>query len=329
VITRTQNTPTRLDAAPEHPDGEHPGGDLQSLTRQDLDVTGPAPAAGPDEPVRAILQDLARVAPAPRRGLIAHHEPTPGRWAVLSVRLVVLAALLGGWEVAARTGLINPFFYSMPSDIWQTGVTAVTEGTVLADTAYTFSSTILGFLLGTAGGVAIGLSFWWSRRYALVAEPFVIAFEAMPKLALAPIVVLVLGLGIASKVAMATALVIVVQALNAYGGVKSVDRDLTRMLASLGATRRQIFTKVVVPTALPWIISGLRVTIGLALAGAIVGEYIGSTRGIGRMIQYAGTTYEISLIWVGIAILGLLSMVLYTVVGALERRFLTSLHTPR
>jgi NitT/TauT family transport system permease protein len=217
----------------------------------------------------------------------------------------------------------------MPSEIWRTGVVAITQGTLLGDTLYTFGSTILGFLLGTVGGVAIGLSFWWSRRYALVAEPFVIAFEAMPKLALAPIVVLVLGLGISSKIAMATALVIVVQALNAYAGVKSVDADLTRLLASLGATRRQIFMKVVVPTALPWIISGLRVTIGLALAGAIVGEYIGSVRGIGRMIQYAGTTYEISLIWVGIAILAVLSMVLYTAVGALERRFLSSLHTTR
>jgi NitT/TauT family transport system permease protein len=279
--------------------------------------------------VRAILRDLSRLAPAPRKGLVARPTSAPHGGAVAGIRVLVLVVLIGGWELAARTGVIDPFFYSMPSSIWDTGVTAVTEGSVLTDTAYTFSSTILGFLLGTAGGVAIGLSFWWSRRYAMVAEPFVIAFEAMPKLALAPIVVLVLGIGIASKIAMATALVVVVQALNAYGGVKAVDADLTRMLASLGASRWQIFTKVVVPTALPWIISGLRVTIGLALAGAIVGEYIGSTQGIGRMIQYAGTTYEISLIWVGIAILAVLSMLLYAAVGALERRFLSSLHVTR
>jgi len=279
--------------------------------------------------VRDLLRELSTVAPAPRRGLLARGDRTPRRAGVLVLRLFVLVALIGGWEVLARLGIIDPFFYSQPSAIWRTGVIAVTEGDVLSDTLYTFSSTLLGFLLGTVGGVAVGLSFWWSRRYAMVAEPFVIAFEAMPKLALAPIVVLVLGLGMASKVAMAVALVIVVQALNAYGGVKSVDRDLTRMLASLGANRWQIFTKVVVPTTLPWIISGLRVTIGLALAGAIVGEYIGSVQGIGRMIQYAGTTYEISLIWVGIAILGVLSMVLYTVVGALERTFLKSLHVTR
>jgi NitT/TauT family transport system permease protein len=279
--------------------------------------------------VRGLLQDLARVAPVPRRGLVDRGERSPRRGLIPALRVMVLVVLIGGWEAAARIGAIDPFFYSMPSEIWSTGVVAVTEGSVLADTAYTFTSTILGFLIGTVGGVAIGLSFWWSRRYAMVAEPFVIAFEAMPKLALAPIVVLVLGLGISSKIAMATALVVVVQALNTYGGVKSVDADLTRMLASLGASRRQIFTKVVVPTALPWIISGLRVTIGLALAGAIVGEYIGSVKGIGRLIQYAGTTYEISLIWVGIAILGVLSMLLYAIVGAVERHFLKSLHATR
>jgi NitT/TauT family transport system permease protein len=279
--------------------------------------------------VRGLLQDLARLAPAPRKGLVARPTRPPHRAGVLAIRVLVLVAIIGGWELAARTGLVDPFFYSMPSAIWETGVVAIRDGTVIGDTLYTFSSTIAGFVLGTLGGVAIGLSFWWSVRYAKVAEPFVIAFEAMPKLALAPIVVLVLGIGMASKVAMATALVIVVQALNAYGGVKAVDADLTRMLASLGASRRQIFTKVVVPTALPWIVSGLRVTIGLALAGAIVGEYIGSTQGIGRMIQYAGTTYEISLIWVGIAILAVLSMLLYGVVGALERRFLSSLHASR
>lgn len=290
------------------------------------------PAAGPVDArpdVRATVQDLSRLAPPPRKGLAARTTPSPGRVWLLVARLLVLVALVGGWEVAARLGVVDPFFFSMPSAIWETGVVAVTEGSVVADTVFTFSSTLAGFALGTAGGVALGLSFWWSRRYALVAEPFVVAFEAMPKLALAPIVVLVLGIGMSSKVAMATALVVVVQALNTYSGVKAVDADLSRMLASLGATRWQVFTKLVVPTTLPWIVSGLRVTIGLALAGAIVGEYIGSTQGIGRLIQYAGTTYEISLIWVGIAVLAALSMVLYAVVGQLERRFLASLHATR
>jgi len=148
----------------------------------------------------------------------------------------------------------------------------------------------------------------------------------MPKLALAPIVVLVLGLGMGSKVAMATALVIVIQVLNTYSAVRAVDRDLTTLLYSLGASKWQVFIKVVVPATLPAIASSLRVAIGLALTGAIVGEYIGSTAGLGRMIQFAGSTYDIALIWVGVFTLAILSMGLYLIVSWAERRLLRGLN---
>ncbi|MGP4019314.1 ABC transporter permease [Saccharopolyspora sp. 5N708] len=244
----------------------------------------------------------------------------PGRAVVILLRAAVIAVAVGGWEWFARLGVIDPFFWSMPSEIWAKAVQQFSSGTLISDTAYTFGSAIAGFLLGTLLGVAIGLSFWWSRTYAKVAEPFVVALEAIPKLALAPIVVLVLGIGISSKIAMATALVVAVQALGAAAGVRAIDPDLTRMLNSLGASRWKVFRSVVVPGTMPWIISGLRVTIGLALAGAIVGEYIGSERGLGRLVVYAGTVYDISLIWVGVLILALLSLLLYLVVGLVERR---------
>ena len=252
----------------------------------------------------------------------------PSSWSVNLLRVGVVVTVLALWEIGARVGVVDAFFWSQPSRIWDTAVLAFADGGILADTRFTFTSTVLGFVLGVVGGVVIGLSFWWSRRYALVAEPLVIAFEAMPKLALAPIVVLVLGLGMVSKVAMATALVIVIQTLNTYAAVRSVDKDLTTLLYSLGASRWQVFRKVVVPSTLPWIASSLRVGIGLALTGAIVGEYIGSDAGLGRMIHYAGSTYDIALIWVGVFTLAILSMLLYLVVSWLERRLLKGLaHT--
>jgi len=275
------------------------------------------------------LQELARLratsSPTVRRRTAARE---PGAWGVGAARLGVVVLVLALWEVGARTGVVDSFFWSQPSRIWETAVTAFRSGDILANARFTFTSTVLGFVLGVVGGVVLGLSFWWSRRYALVAEPLVIAFEAMPKLALAPIVVLVLGLGLGSKVAMATALVIVIQTLNTYAAVKAVDTDLTTLMYSLGASRWQVFTKVVVPSTLPWIASSLRVAIGLALTGAIVGEYIGSNAGLGRMIHYAGSTYDIALIWVGVFTLAILSMLLYVVVSWLERRLLKGLaHT--
>src|SRR5690606_9554631 len=121
------------------------------------------------------------------------------------------------------------------------------------------------------------------------------------------------------------ALVIVIQVLNTYAAVRAVDKDLTTLMYSLGASRWQVFVKVVVPSVLPWVASSLRVAIGLALSGAVVGEYIGSREGLGRMIQYAGSTYDIALIWVGVFTLALLSAVLYLVVAWLEKRLLKGL----
>lgn len=295
---------------------------IQPTTSPDV-----APRSAPT--AQGSLEELARLratsSPTVRRRTAARE---PGAWGVGAARLGVVVLVLGLWEMGARTGVVDSFFWSQPSRIWETAVTAFQSGDILANARFTFTSTVLGFVLGVVGGVVLGLSFWWSRRYALVAEPLVIAFEAMPKLALAPIVVLVLGLGLGSKVAMATALVIVIQTLNTYAAVKAVDSDLTTLMYSLGASRWQVFTKVVVPSTLPWIASSLRVAIGLALTGAIVGEYIGSTEGLGRMIHYAGSTYDIALIWVGVFTLALLSMLLYVVVSAAERRLLRGLtHT--
>ncbi|RRJ62372.1 ABC transporter permease [Paenibacillus oralis] len=243
-------------------------------------------------------------------------QPKP--WLVNAGRIALFLVILLLWESGARTGLINAFFWSQPAEIARTWWTGVQSGSVWQDTFYTFRSTIYGFLLGTAGGTLIGLSFWWSKYYARIFEPFIIMFEAMPKLALAPIIVLVFGIGIGSKIAMGFAITVVITTLTTYNGVRSVDKDLVRMVYSLGASQLQVFSKVIVPTAIPAMISALRINIGLALTGAIVGEYIGSEQGLGRMIFYAGQTYEISLIWANIFNLSILSMLLYILVGRLE-----------
>ena len=157
-----------------------------------------------------------------------------------------------------------------------------TTGDAWTDISFTFRSTIFGFLLGTTAGSLLGLSFWWSRNYAAIVQPYIICLESIPKLALAPLIILVFGIGLASKVAVATALTLVVSTLTTYAGVKALDPDGEKLFYSLGATRMQVFRKLVVPFCLPWIISVLRVNIGLALTGAIVGEFIASQHGLGR-----------------------------------------------
>ena len=257
---------------------------------------------------------------APRR--IARRLPVRRiwpTWVLLSVQLGILVAFVALWEVAAMTGLIDTFFWSKPSAIASTMVIFFTEGNAFTDIVYTFRSTIMGFVLGTTLGAVLGMSFWWSRNYALIMQPYVICLESIPKLALAPLIILVFGMGLASKVAIATALTLVVSTLTAYSGVQAVDRDQEKLFYSLGASRWQVFTKLVAPSCIPWIISILRVNIGLALTGSIVGEFVASQYGLGRTILYAGQTYEIALVWVAVIVLSALSMVMYVAVSWLER----------
>jgi NitT/TauT family transport system permease protein len=239
-------------------------------------------------------------------------------WVIVLTQVAILIAIVALWQAAADYGWIDGFFWSKPSAIYATLIKFFTEGDAWTDISFTFRSTIFGFVIGTTAGSMLGLSFWWSRNYAAIVQPYVICFESLPKLALAPLVILVFGLGLASKVAIATALTLVVSTLTAYAGVKAVDPDQERLFYSLGASRMQVFRKLVVPFCLPWIISVLRVNIGLALTGAIVGEFIASQHGLGRQILYAGQTYDIALVWVAVGVLSALAIVMYVAVSGLE-----------
>jgi len=239
-------------------------------------------------------------------------------WALIATQIGILIGAIAFWEIGARAGWIDAFFWSQPSAIFGTLTIFFTTGDAWTDIGFTFRSTIFGFLLGTTAGSLFGLSFWWSRNYAAIVQPYIICFESIPKLALAPLVILVFGIGLSSKVAIATALTLVVSTLTTYAGVKALDPDGERLFYSLGATRMQVFRKLVVPFCLPWVISVLRVNIGLALTGAIVGEFIASQHGLGRAILYAGQTYDIALVWVAVLVLSTLAVIMYATVSWLE-----------
>ena len=275
------------------------------------------PATGFTKWATARAQDGGRVAKRVVRRLPVQRDwPT---WAIVSMQIGILVGIIALWETGATLGAINAFFWSQPSAIFKTLTIFFTTGDAWTDIGFTFRSTIIGFVIGTTAGSLLGLSFWWSRNYAAIVQPYIIIFESLPKLALAPLIVLVFGIGLASKIAIATALTIVVSTLTTYAGVKAIDPDGERLFYSLGATRFQVFRKLVIPSCLPWTISVLRVNIGLALTGAIVGEFIASQHGLGRAILYAGQTYDIALVWVAVLVLSTLSVVMYVAVSWLER----------
>lgn len=220
-------------------------------------------------------------------------------------------AIIFLWEISTRFKWIDSYYWSSPSIIAKTGWEALTQGTLLQDLTYTAGATIIGFISGTIVGSLLGLSFWWSSLYSRITEPYIIAFNAVPKLALAPVLVIMFGIGFNSKVILAFLMTVIVAALAAYSGVKNIDKDLEKMLFSLGAKKRHVFMKVVVPSAMPWMVGNLKISIALALAGTIVGEFISSRQGIGRMILYAGQIMNINLVWVGVVVLSILSILMY------------------
>jgi NitT/TauT family transport system permease protein len=281
------------------------------MTVQDTRTVGAMASLDRAQPSAA---DPAAARPV-RRLPVQRDWPT---WALVTAQIGILVGGLSLWEIGARTGWIDAFFWSQPSAIADTMAIFFTTGDAWIDISFTFRSTILGFLIGTTAGSLLGLSFWWSRNYAAIVQPYIICLESIPKLALAPLIILVFGIGLVSKVAVATALTLVVSTLTAYAGVKALDADGEKLFYSLGASRMQVFRKLVVPSCLPWIISVLRVNIGLALTGAIVGEFIASQHGLGRAILYAGQTYDIALVWVAVLVLSTLAIVMYAAVSWLE-----------
>ena len=258
----------------------------------------------------------------PRRaGVVITRETPWRRGTVWLLQIVIAVAVIGGWELATRIGLIDPFFWSSPSRIYGAFMITLEEGTLFTDTWFTFEATIIGFLLGSTLGAVIGLSLWWSINAAAVVQPYIVVFTAVPKIALGPLLILIFGIGIGSKIALAVAFTAVITAIAAYAGVRAVDDDLVKLTLSLGGRRRDVFFKIVVPSAMPWITSSLNINIGLALAGAIAGEFISSQYGLGKIIMYAGSTYDMAMIWVGIIILAILAIVLYGAINWLERKF--------
>ena len=254
-----------------------------------------------------------------RRGSTISEEKLLPSPVILAIQIGIFVALVALWEIGAQIGFIDVLFWSQPSSIAASMVTYFTAGSAWSDMGFTFEATIIGFVLGTLLGAVIGLSFWWSRNYAAVAETYIVVFNAIPKVALAPLLILVFGLGLESKVALAVMLISVITALSTISGVRSIDPDLEKLMYSLGANRWAVFKKVVVPATMPWIISSLRVTIGFALAGVITAEFISSRYGLGRTILYASNTYDMALVWDAIILLSVLAGVLYAAVVRLEK----------
>jgi NitT/TauT family transport system permease protein len=245
---------------------------------------------------------------------------------VLACQVLVLAVLLGLWQWGTRGASINAFLFGSPSAIAGDLVTMASDGSLWTDARVTGLETLGGFALGNLLGTAIGLSLWFSRFVSRVVQPFVLALGSVPIVALAPIAIIWFGTGFASKLAMATLSVVVVALVIAYKGALGVDPDQINLMRSLGATRRQIFRLLVLPSSLTDIFAGLKLTVGFALVGAIVGEFMSSSEGLGHAIFKAGSLYAIAKVFAALTVTVALALVFSAVVSRIERALLPWRH---
>jgi len=252
----------------------------------------------------------------PRRRRRATFDTTLGR-AVLQVAAVVM--FFAVWEIGVRLGWISAFLVGSPAGVFAGGYKMLLSGDLLSDTWYTLFEAILGFVIGTIFGSLLGLTLWYSVFVARLVEPFIVAINSVPKIALAPIVVLWFGTGLVSKVALSVSLTAIVALIAAYQAAKDADVDLQSLLVSMGADKHQVFFKAVVPSTLPSIIATFRINIGFGLVGAVVGEFISSQRGLGHLIYTASSLYDLNTVWVGLFTLMIMGFILYYVIDIVER----------
>ena len=237
---------------------------------------------------------------------------------ITAAQIILLVLLLATWELAARMGWIDTFLFSSPSAILNIFWIYFSNGTIWTHIGITLWETFVGFLIGTFCGIATAVLLWWSPMVSRILDPFLVVLNALPKTALAPIVIVWFGAGLSGIIAVAVSICIVVTILSAYTDFRSVDADKIRMLESFGATKGQILRKLILPANRDNMLSLAKINMGLCLIGVIVGEFLVSRSGIGYLIVYGSQVFRLDLVMMGVVILAVCAWVLNSLINLLE-----------
>ena len=250
----------------------------------------------------AVPADAAR---NPRKQLL--EEMSGGQMLIWQTGLVIL--ILAFWQFVSGR-LVNNFFISNPVDVairlWEWTIT----GYIFPHLWVTFYETVAGFVLGSLIGVMLGIWLGVARFMSRLLNPFLFAFYALPKIALAPLLVLWFGLGLESKIALSTIIVFFLVFYNTFTGVREVDQDMVDTVRLMKARRHQVLLHVIIPSAMSWIFAGLKISVPYALIGAIVGELIAANQGLGFLVQRMGADFDTTGVFAVLVVIGLLAIAL-------------------
>lgn len=247
---------------------------------------------------------------------------TKRRRLVIALQVAVLVVWLGGWELAARTRLIDPLFFSQPSAVWAQIVTWTTQGSLGQQILVTLEEATMGFVIGVVTGVVAGIALGRIRILADVFAPYIKVANSIPRIVLGSLFIVAFGLGLTSKVLLVIVLVFFGVFFNAFQGTREVDRNLMANAKLLGSSRWKVTTEVVVPSAFTWILASLHVSFGFAIIGAIVGEFLGSDQGLGNLIKSAQGNFNQSGVLACMVLMAMVALLAEFFITRLERRLL-------
>lgn len=236
-------------------------------------------------------------------------------------QLFLLIAFLAAWEITARLGIINTFLLSSPWAIYKLFLEYVKDGSIFVHIGISVWETILGFGIGTVLGILIAIMLWWSKTVAKVFDPFLVVLNALPKTALAPILIVWAGAGITGIVVIAITISVITTILSAYNYFINVDEEKVKMLRSFGASKFQVLTKLILPANIGNIINIIKINIGLSWVGVIVGEFLVSRYGLGYLIVYGGQVFRLDLVMMGVVVLAICALIMYQGVNLIEKLY--------
>lgn len=279
-----------------------------SAAERKADALPPAGSA-PDEPE-------IREAPSPLYRQFIRRV----RWERRLVRITQVTALLLFillWEIAPRMHWVNPMLTSYPSAMWPTFLEMLREGGLLYHTWVTLEETIVGFVIAMTAGTFVAVLLWWSRFVYRVMDPFLVVANAMPKTALVPIFYIWLGEK-ASIYGIAVAVGVFITIIMVYNGFQEIDPNKVKLVRTFGANKWQILRKVILPGSVPTLVAALKINVGLALVGVIVGEFQSAKAGLGYLIVYGSQIFQMHLAMMAITILALISTAMYLLIYRFE-----------
>lgn len=241
---------------------------------------------------------------------------------IFIVQLSILFSFFCLWELASRSQWIDPLLFSMPSRVGVLLFERLHDGSLLMHTSVTLFETILGFMIGTVAGIALAALLWWSPFTSRVLEPYLVGLNSMPKVALGPILIVGLGPGFTSIIAMGALISVIITTMVVYTAFKEVDPNYLKVMNTFGATKKQTFRHVIFPSCLPTMVSTLKVNVGLSWVGVIVGEFLVSKQGLGYLIIYGFQVFNFTLVLMSLLVIAVLATIMYKAVEFTEHHVL-------